>query len=441
MEPRSAPQPIPTELWLRIFHFATNIIEPGSECPRIDYPGRLRCVLPSLPPGTVQKALKTKRALVLVCKQWNFMATPFRILYHHLSISTQSALEKLISTLSDDTGPNKGSFYGRLVKRLDLKRYTPRGVRLYTAVELCQRLPNLVTFLTELEARIDPSPLFNVLPPTLRHLHIQERFGHWEGRSLISIAQVASFMDSHPNLTSISFPYVITESPPLSLAEKEQFCWPSIRKWTFLDRRQPLALASYVPRGAFPNLEDVHFSECTNDHYKAGNWNEAEEFLAAHGTSLVSVGLAQEGLVHISARLRVVDQLCPRIKEIDISFNQHRGRTRVDAMAMGCIIQTAAAIQMHQVLSLGIRMCSLRYEDERIEDLHSIASLPWTDVFPRLQRIRVLEELDVESSSVHDAPNCKGRLEASGTDSNGIITFEDIDGRLLGRRRLPMGGS
>ncbi|KAF6748360.1 hypothetical protein DFP72DRAFT_574837 [Ephemerocybe angulata] len=124
MEPESTPHPIPTELWLRIFQFATNIIEPGSECPRIDYTSPLCCVLPSLPLGTVQKTLKTKRALVLVCKQWNFMATPF--LYHHLTISTQSALEKLISTLSDDTDPNKGSFYGHLVKRLDVTPDTRR---------------------------------------------------------------------------------------------------------------------------------------------------------------------------------------------------------------------------------------------------------------------------------------------------------------------------
>ncbi|KAF6748368.1 hypothetical protein DFP72DRAFT_1049575 [Ephemerocybe angulata] len=439
MEPESTPQPIPTELWLRIFQFATNLIEPGSECPRIDYTGPLCCVLPSLPPGTVQKALKTKRALVLVCKRWNFMATPF--LYHHLTISTQSALEKLISTLSDDTDPNKGSFYGRLVKRLDVTPDTRGRLPLDTAVQLCQRLPNLVTFLTELEARIEPSPLLNVLPPTLRHLHIQERFGHWQGPSVISIAQFTSFMDSHPNLTSISFPFVITASPPLPLAEKEQLCWPSIRKWTFLDRSQPLALASDIPTGAFPNLEDVHFSECTNNYYNGGtgNWNEPEKFLAAHGKSLVTVGLAQEELVHISARLRVVDQHCPRMKEIGICFNKHHGAITVNATMLRRIRETTDAIRMQRVLSLGLRMCHLTYDDGRVEALCSIASLQWTDIFPRLQRIRVLEELDVESSRVHDATSRKGSLEASGTDSSGIITSEDIEGRLLGQ--LSMGGS
>ncbi|KAF6748359.1 hypothetical protein DFP72DRAFT_916524 [Ephemerocybe angulata] len=225
-------------------------------------------------------------------------------------------------------------------------------------------------------------------------------------------------MDSHPNLTSISFPFR---------------SWPSIRKWTFLDRSQPFALASDIPRGAFPNLEDVHFSECTNNFYDGGtgNWNEPEKFLAAHGKSLE--------LVHISARLWVVDQHCPRIKEIGISFNKHHGAITVNATMLRRIRETTDAIRMQQFLSLGLRMCHLTYDDGRVEALCSIASLQWTDIFPRLQRIRVLEELDVESSRVHDATSRKSSLEASGTDSSGIITSEDIEGRLLGQ--LSMGGS
>ncbi|KAF5332523.1 hypothetical protein D9611_005264 [Ephemerocybe angulata] len=141
--------------------------------------------------------------MVLVNHEWNTMATP--ILYEHLTISKMVELKKLLETLTLEE--DDGLSLGRFVKRLDITDSdvdAPNGISTSVAIELCQKMVNLVTCFVELEFNCNPDLLLAALGPQLRHLHIHEITSHGNPPS-ISFDSLLEFLNIHPNLTSISF--------------------------------------------------------------------------------------------------------------------------------------------------------------------------------------------------------------------------------------------
>ncbi|KAF6748343.1 hypothetical protein DFP72DRAFT_574539 [Ephemerocybe angulata] len=423
---------LPIELWTKILCLAGGPND-STEFRGIDYTGPMCCILPVSKPGSLRESLKTKRSMVLVNREWNTIATP--ILYEHLTISKRVEFKKLLATLTLE-GDAELSL-GRFVRRLDLTNNAPDGIPVGVAIELCQKMTNLVTFFVQLEVNINPVPLLAALGPQLRHLHIQDYEGTLatsESHSSISFANLLEFLNIHPNLTSVSFPFVLTgldEAPDESLANDSKVRrWPSIRKWTFQHPSQTSALGLHMPRGAFPSLTEVGFDHCTSSTF--WSW-EMKDFLAAHGDGLLTVGLGQGGEVQIPEELsrpfQHIKDFCPRTTEVDISFKAHEGRFRKKfALSTAWL---AEVIRIPQITTLGVRICSPRHNDERTHRLHCAVALPWPKVFPKLERIRVLEELEVDRYRMHDEVT-RQNLTLPARWATRPIRVEDLSGTTLG---------
>ncbi|KAF5338478.1 hypothetical protein D9611_013302 [Ephemerocybe angulata] len=422
---------LPTELWNQILPLAAGAND-SIEFRGIDDTGPMccsSCTLPVFKPGSAREPLNTKRSMVLVNHEWNTIATP--ILYEHLTISRGVELNQLSATLTSED--DDGLRLGRFVKRLDLTNNAADRISIGVAIELCRKMVNLVTFFVRLEVNINPVPLLAALGPQLRHLHIQV---HDESlASSMSFDNLLEFLIAHPNLTSVSFPFVITgldeASHGLLAKNSKTQRWPSIHKWTFQHRTQTSALGLHVPPGAFPSLTEIGFDQCAHAVFL---WSEdMKGFLVAHGGSLLTIGVwlraEHPGLSELFRSFQRISDFCPRTNGVDISI--------IDITDGGHGIVTAWAawfdqvIRMPQITTLGVRICSPRYSDERIVRLHCAVALPWPKVFPKLERIRVLEELDIDRYRIHDDVTRK-YLTSPARWATRPIYVEDLSGKILG---------
>ncbi|KAF5332448.1 hypothetical protein D9611_005222 [Ephemerocybe angulata] len=428
---------LPTELWTKILPLAAGAND-STEFRGIDYTGPMCCISPVLKPGTVRESLKTKRSMVLVNHEWNTVATP--ILYEHLTISRGVELKKLSATLTSED--DDGLSLGRFVKRLDLTNNAADRIPIGVAIELCQKMVNLVTFFVQLQININPVLLLAALGPQLRHLHIQDYVETFstellpKSHSSMSFNNLLEFLNVHPNLTSISFPFVITgldeASHELLAKNSKSRRWPSIHRWTFQHRSQTSALALHMPPGALPSLTEVGFHQCTRPKF----WSsEMKGFLVAHGDGLLTVGFEQAGEFpnpeELSRSFQYIRDFCPRTTEVEISFSAHwrsdsRGRFALSAAWL------AQVIRIPQITTLGVQMCSRTpRHNEWIKCLHGAVGLPWPKAFPKLERIRVLEELDVDRYRIHDDVT-RTYLTSPGRWATRPIRVEDLSGKILG---------
>ncbi|KAF6763343.1 hypothetical protein DFP72DRAFT_529526 [Ephemerocybe angulata] len=426
---------LPTELWNQILPLAAGANN-SIEFRGIDDTGPMccsSCTFPVFKPGTVRKSLKTKRSMVLVNHEWNTIATP--ILYEHLTISRGVELKKLSATLTSED--DDGLSLGRFVKRLDLTNNAADRIPIGVAIELCQKMVNLVTFFVRLEGNINPVPLLAALGPQLRQLEIQvhnERVA-----SSMSFDNLLEFLNGHPNLTSISFPFVITgldeASHELLAKNSKTRRWPSIHKWTFQHPTQTSALALHVSPGAFPSLTEIGFDQCAHALFRC-QWSEdMKGFLVAHGGSLLSIGLwlrgEHRGLCELSRSFQRNSDFCPRTNGVDISIITHGER----GIVTGWTAWFDQVCRMPQITTLGVRLCSPRHGDERIVCIHYAVALPWPKIFPKLERIRVLlvEELDIDRYRIHDDVTRK-YLTSPARWATRPIRVEDVSGTILGEQ-------
>ncbi|KAF6748367.1 hypothetical protein DFP72DRAFT_1174274 [Ephemerocybe angulata] len=416
---------LPTELWNQILSLAAGANDSTEFRGIVDDTG-LCCGLPALEHGSFRESFKTKRSMVLVNHEWNNMATP--ILYEHLPISRMVELKKLLETLTSEE--DDGLSLGRFVKRLDITDSdveAPNGISTSVAIELCPKMVNLVTCFVELKFNCNPDLLLAALGPQLRHLHVHENFP--PAAPSISFDNLLEFLNLHPNLTSISFPFLITHQ--LLAKNSKTRRWPSIHKWTLQNRSQTSALGLHVPAGALPGLTEICFDQCY-PHWNTFFWSEEMKgFLVAHGGSLLTIGLGLNG-EHpnpgkLSGSFQHISDFCPRAKEVDIAILTHAERGSFTLWT----VWLDQVIQMPQITTLGVRICSPRHNDEGIERLHCAVALPWPKIFPKLERIRVLQELDVDRYRMHDDVTRK-YLRNFARWATRPIRVEDLSGTILG---------
>ncbi|KAF6748358.1 hypothetical protein DFP72DRAFT_1174266 [Ephemerocybe angulata] len=416
-------QEVPTEIWTKVIRFAT-----GPHAIQDD--PALSSVLPNclVSENFPEETLNTKCALALVCHQWNAVATT--ILYEHITLPIRpvARIEKLLNTLTNPVSDGGPSNLAHLVKRVDIPAVIS-GERIHLIVQLCKKMTNLIAFFALLENGVDPRPLLNVLPENLVHLHIQGQ-GTRAADPYISLGDLKDFLVGHPDLATLSIPSGLTGG---HTGLQARISWPSIRKLTLQSSDQTSALARYVPTGALPNLEVVAFQ---GPGIPTLDWDAAiGSFLMVHGGPLVSVGLTQDDTNDFSSpmntSLKQVDQRCPHIREIIVCFKvgpSGRSSTRIPLTWVG----NDTARRMPQIVSLGIQLRFPGNNCDRMGYLQYAVVMPWTKLFPGLQRIRGLEEIDVEKYRAHDEITQKN-LRSTGRFAKHPIRVEDITGNLLGQ--------
>ncbi|KAF5344255.1 hypothetical protein D9758_012338 [Tetrapyrgos nigripes] len=112
---------LPAELWLSIFAFATEVPEALDQSQSLfQFPGEVRAIQKYK--KSCRLSLITKRRLLLVCKQWRSLATPF--LYRQFLLEHQRTLPLLLRTLSASSrnSQENGAVtpLGFFAKRLDI---------------------------------------------------------------------------------------------------------------------------------------------------------------------------------------------------------------------------------------------------------------------------------------------------------------------------------
>ncbi|KAF5332598.1 hypothetical protein D9611_005244 [Ephemerocybe angulata] len=413
---------LPTEILTKILRLATVGAQANDD-------SALSSVLPSclIPGNFPEESLRTKHALALVSRQWNSVATI--ILYEQITLPI-AGIEKLLHTLTTPVSGGGPSDLARLVKRVDIPAVI-RGERIHLVAQLCKKTTNLIAFFALLENGVDPRLLLNVLPGNLVHLHIQGQGGMRASDPSVPLGDLNDFLVGHPDLATLSIPSELTGG---HTGLQAGISWPSVRKLTLQSSDQTSALARYVPTGALPNLEVVAFqggetleSDCTID-----------SFLLAHGGSLVSVGLTQDDLTKASppmrASLQQVDQRCPRVKEITVAFRACPFSSVSDLSAglgLTWVGNVEVVRRMPRIVSLGIQLPFPRYSPDRMDYLQSTVAMPWTKMYPELQRITVMEEVDVEEYRAHDKVTHRN-LRMAGRFAKHPIRVEDITGNSLG---------
>ncbi|KAF6748369.1 hypothetical protein DFP72DRAFT_574954 [Ephemerocybe angulata] len=414
---------LPTEILTKIFRLAIGTHAIGDPA--------LSSVLPScLIPGNFQEeSLSTNHSVASVSRQWNSVATT--MLYEHITLPIRpvARIEKLLNTLTNPVSGGGPSDLARLVKRVDIPAVIP-GERIGLVVQLCKKTTNLIAFFALLENGVDPRPLLNFLPGNLLHLHIQGQ-GMRAADPSMPLGDFNDFLVGHPDLATLSIPSGLAGDTGLQAG----ISWPSIRKLTLQNSDQASALARYIPSGALPNLEVVAFQGPGTPNR---DWDSAiGSFLMVHGGPLVSVGLTQDDTREVSliTSLQQVDQRCPHVREIILWFRVgpfSSERVHSTQLALTWIGLNNTARRMPQIVSLGIQLRFPGNNSDRMDHLQYAVVMPWTKHFPGLQKIRVLEEVDVEEYRAHDEVT-QDNLRSTGRFAKHPIRVEDITGNLLGQ--------
>ncbi|KAJ3934174.1 MAG: hypothetical protein NXY57DRAFT_959289 [Lentinula lateritia] len=141
---------LPVEVLTEIFQFATYLHEAENILPLDPFiPQQIS--RNALGPNTALSTMRTKCALVLVCRSWRNVAIP--LLYRHLVIRSPqraiyllSALESRLPMPVDATTPTRPSEYGRFARHLEIYTHS-RGSNAYnfllTICHIIQKSPNL----------------------------------------------------------------------------------------------------------------------------------------------------------------------------------------------------------------------------------------------------------------------------------------------------------
>ena len=96
-------------------------------------------------------------------------------------------------------------------------------------------------------------------------------------------------------------------------------------------------------------------------------------------------------------KLEVLKRQCPSVQELHVTLIGNE--TSNDQRAEESYLEVT---ELPAVTQLSILRISNEWPiPDPLESLHRILKIPWTNTFPRLQAIRIMEEIDADKSAAH----------------------------------------
>lgn len=205
---------LPTEVWLLIIQLAAEV--PYAFLPRVESPFDLPCRPTHKEMGVeLSRSLITKRYIVLVCKAWNEIATPF--LYSAVLLRTNRGVSAAWRTFRDSALGYTRVQLSHYVKRIDVSMRDSRTHHLSLEqsaereeiADILRWLPNLTIFTMHTRVRGGDSTciaeaLAGTSTSTLET--IEWTAGHMFGHMCLSGASWMRLISSCPNLKSLDGP-------------------------------------------------------------------------------------------------------------------------------------------------------------------------------------------------------------------------------------------
>ena len=205
---------LPTEVWLLILQFATEVpfaFLPTFESP-FDLPSR---PTPKEMTAELSRSLITKRYVVLVCKAWNEIATPS--LYSTVLLRSGRGVSSAWNTFCNHEQSSTGARLGQYVKRIDLSMrdsqthhmQSKQAAERDAIAAILRWLPNLIIFTMHTRVRDGDSTciadaLANTSANTLQTIEWTGR--HAFGHMCLSGPAWTRLVSSCPNLKSLDGP-------------------------------------------------------------------------------------------------------------------------------------------------------------------------------------------------------------------------------------------
>ncbi|KAK7438392.1 hypothetical protein VKT23_018006 [Stygiomarasmius scandens] len=269
--------PVPPELWITILRFATEIPEVLDVTQSLfRFPGETKNGIVKLK-KSYKSALTTKRRLLLVCKDWKDLATPF--LYEHLVLENCHTLPLLFRTLSSSrhkslSDSRVGNPVGWWTKRLDVFL---RDDDVVSDVDATRKTGDILFYLPNVATiTFCAGDYWNYnLPPTfisaLQKIGSNIRVLNWQSLGFSPKLGTHHFtFTSTPNLTSLQLHWLaFTGNPVLSLP-----VLPRLQSLSLVRVNDPIIFSTSLEEpmlmtNLFPSLTQIKLvpAQLVDDHH------------------------------------------------------------------------------------------------------------------------------------------------------------------------------
>ncbi|KAJ3502156.1 hypothetical protein NMY22_g18679 [Coprinellus aureogranulatus] len=421
---------VPPEIWLQILHLAID--DPGSSLERLQLGSNdvyHHIWSESRESRGYRESLTTKCAIVSTCRNWRQWMTP--LLYEHFSIRNDTQHCKTLKLLRSAIFTRPNSEFSdcirpsQLITRLDWFRPGTSG-SFHAVCRLCTLLPALTTLaISLLPSHDDPLILLSTLRPALKHLVWTHQptsdayFVAHEPRAL-QLCHVVDFLDRHPKLITLSIPFPLYHPSILeddAAGDWRSKSWPSVRVIVLQHAKQALTIASHLPAEAFPNLRIVNASYTVSQGLQG-----LRDFLSTNGRSASVLCFAMNSISpRILRYLASPDTSISEVHLLAASPNSHVCRW----------LNSKSPPKAHQVKTIGLHPVGRLLDPwSEMSTLQRLAVIPWTNVFPNLTTIRLMEVVDPLAYKSSMDITRKFLISASGHAKH-PIHVADIAGRRL----------
>ncbi|KAJ3537520.1 hypothetical protein NMY22_g5558 [Coprinellus aureogranulatus] len=350
--------------------------------------------------GLQREALATKAAICSVCRHWNTLALPW--LYEHIVVDNARKLRS-VNLLPLTNSSLRSLSY---VQRLDVE--LPEGDMLWpfvAIVEILRSLPNLTTLVMFFSRSFSCHTLLPYIPKSVERLYWSTPKD--DAKSLpeapmdIDIPVLLDFLEGHPALGTVSLPFIfLFQQPP--------------RHYRLYESRTPHALRLRVGDAGNISVASIRHRRPSKGAHRAQRilrerytyeWPESGMTALLTGSpSYPPTGFVQDtgaisksrtsasssicpteyGLQGSSSTVSPRSPLyCPNLREFNLTF------TADDEIDESPFISPLEAVHRSTEIS------------DLEGTLHHVLRLPWKDMFPSLQCIRVREDMDLDTLVRH----------------------------------------
>ncbi|GLB37402.1 hypothetical protein LshimejAT787_0404530 [Lyophyllum shimeji] len=391
--PQMRPPPLPDELLLEIFEFATHVHRHATLAPLDPFTPR-RVSNNVMGPNTASLSTRTKLSLVLVCRSWRRLAV--QLLYDYLVIRSPARATTILAVLQRSSSMTDGKSgpagYGQWTRHIEVHTHA-RGANnlsfLQTIFRIFQECPN-VRMLSGIWNHPLPIEFLNAVAalygPSLQGIY-------WNDRSVI-----------YPERTTLASPEFLTSFSSLrvlnlrsysgkSVSKSHAVTLPKVEDLVISNTQRSLAIATTLGLPALRNLTVKTGAECAPTEYFIN-------FLHVHGASLVSVDLLSPSVdsdpepdssqirrtaCHTNPDLFLLDNRCPNL--VTLTFPTTSSPLSPDICH-----------PLHRIGLRGVRADSLYPDKATNTKGHLMSFTP--DRYPKLEVVRTvgyLVEADTDS--------------------------------------------